>query len=106
MKEPSLFSKLITIYYEQAKRRRALRLLQKQTWSFDFLSLLLVRAGKMAGSGLSLVIENKDGLKMTISYDKAKSSGVDKTMDPDDDIFNQLDNDAAVQDFIRRNSVR
>ena len=45
-KEPSLLRKLIEIHYEQAKRRKALRLLEKQSWSIDFLSMLLVKAGK------------------------------------------------------------
>ena len=73
-KEPSLLSKIIDIYFEQARRRKALRLLQKQSWSFDFLALLLVKASKLQGRGLSLVITDRSGVSYTLTYDKAKDS--------------------------------
>ena len=101
-KEPSLLSKLIAIYYEQAKRRKALRILTKQTWSLDFLSVLLARAAKMSGNNVIMQITNRDGVTLTITYDKAK-----KTVENlDDSIFNHLDDDIAVQHFIQKNSTR
>lgn len=103
-KEPSLIVKLINIYFEQAKRRKAIRLLQKQSWSFDFLSLLLVKASKTAGQGLSLEIVNKEGTKFILTYNKALES--DAVSKLDDSIFNHLDDDMAVADFIARHSVR
>lgn len=104
LKEPSLLHKLLIIYYEQAKRRKALRLLQKQSWSFEFLSVLLVKASKLAGQNLSLVIKDKDGKTYTLTCDKAKNSdAVDKL---DDSIFNHLDDDTAINTFIANNSVR
>lgn len=106
MKEPSLFKKFITVVYEQAKRRRALRILEKQSWSFDFLALLLMRASKLSGEGLNMVITNKDGLAITLTHDSVKKSGVSDTLDPEDSIFNHLDDELAIQDFIRTHSVR
>lgn len=103
-KEPSLFVKIINIYWEQAKRRRALRLLQNQAWSYDFLAFLLVKASRAAGQNLSMTISNRQGFSYTITYDNAKDSGaVDRL---DDSVFDHLDDDAAVADFVRRHSVR
>lgn len=103
-KEPSLLRKLITIYWEQAKRRKALRMLQKQTWSVEFLSMLLVKASKAANDNLKMSITSRDGVKIEVSYDKALQSPL--TQQLDDSVFNHLDDDMAVQDFIYRNSVR
>ena len=103
VKQPSLLRQLLTIYHEQALRRKALRYLAKQTWSVDFLSLLMVRSARLLGNGVILEIENRDGQKIRMTYDKAKQSHYDQI---DDNIFNHLDDDIAVADFIRRNSVR
>lgn len=103
-KEPSLLRKLVDIYYEQAKRRKALRILAKQEWSFDFLAMMLIKAGQKAGQGLSLVIENGNQ-RITLSYNEALRhdlSGIDGS----EDIFNQLDNQAAVESFIANHSTR
>lgn len=104
VKEPSLFMKLINIYFEQAKRRKAIRQLQKQSWSFDFLALLLVKASQVSGQGLSLTIKDKAGVSYTLSYDKACQA--DSVKQLDDTIFNHLDDDMAVADFIAKNSRR
>jgi len=103
-KEPSLIRKIISIHYEQSKRRKALRLLQKQSWSFDFLALLLVKASQLAGQNLSLTITDRNGVSCTLDYSKAK--GADSIKQLDDSIFNHLDDDAAVLDFIAKNSRR
>lgn len=103
-KEPSLFRKIIEVYFERAKRRKALWLLQKQEWSFDFLALLLVKASKLAGKNLSLVVTDKSGTKYTLLYDMAKNADSLNTLD--DSIFNHLDDDIAIDSFIRNNSRR
>lgn len=103
-KEPSLFIKLMNIYFEQARRRKALRTLQRQSWSFDFLALLLVKASRMAGKGLSLVIHDREGKSYTLTYDSA--SGADSLQAMDDSIFDHLDDEAAVSSFIAKHSVR
>ena len=101
-REPSLFRKLITIYHEQAMRRKALRILAKQTWSFDFLSAMLIRAGKSLGSGIQLEIKNIDGQVITLKYDKAAGSAADTRYEAD--ILNNLDNNAVVEEFIKQHS--
>lgn len=104
VKEPSLFRKIVAIHFEQAKRRKVIRQLQKQSWSFDFLALLLVKASKIANQNLSLVITDRNGVSYTLKYDTAKDA--DSVKQFSDDIFNHLDDDAAVADFIAKNSRR
>lgn len=103
-KEPSLLRKLITIYYEQAIRRRTIRKLQNQSWSFDYLALLVVKASKFANSALSLTLTDKDGKSFTITCNDAMNSDVVNNYD--DSILDHLDSDVAIDDFIRRNSRR
>jgi hypothetical protein len=103
-KEPGLLRKIISIHYEQKRRRKAIKLLQKQEWSFDFLALLLVKASKIVNQNLSLVITDKAGVSYTLLYDNAKNADAVKALD--DSIFNHLDDDTAVMDFIAKNSVR
>lgn len=102
-KEPGLIRKIISIEYEQARRRKALRLLQKQCWSVDFLSTLLLKAAKMLGSPLELTVisPNGEGLKIT-----AKDLQLDDGRVDDTDIFNHLDDEAAVNAYIREHSTR
>ena len=102
-KEPSLLRKIIDIQYEQARRRKALRLLQKQNWSVDFLSTLLLKSAKMLGSPLELTVisPNNEVLKIT-----AKDLHQDDGRIDDTDIFNHLDDEAAVNAFIREHSTR
>lgn len=101
-KEPSLLHKLIDIHFEQCKRRKALRNLQKLEWSVDFLSLIVSKAAKNLGKNISFTITNKDGIKLEVTRVSDNIAKIDES----DDIFDQLDNDAAVDDFIRRNSSR
>lgn len=102
-KEPSLFRQIIAIHYEQAKRRKALRLLEKQHWSVDFLSTLLLKSAKMLGTPLELTIISPDDVKLVIT---AKDLKTDDGRIDDMDIFNHLDDNAAVNDFIARHSTR
>lgn len=103
-KEPTLFRKIIDIHHEQALRRKALRQLTKQSWSFDFLSLLLVKAGKLLGNGVQLTITDKNGVKLTLTYNDALKS--DAVTLYNDDIFDKLDDDAAIESFIKEHTVR
>lgn len=104
IKEPSLFRKIVDIHFEQARRRKVIRQLQKQSWSFDFLALLLVKASQIAGQNLSLSITDREGVTFTLLYDKAKQA--DSVERLNDSIFNHLDDDTAVADFIAKNSRR
>jgi hypothetical protein len=102
-KEPSLFRQIIAIHYEQAKRHRALRILEKQHWSVDFLSTLLLKSAKMLGTSLQLTIVSPDNVKLVIT---AKDLKTDDGRIDDSDIFNHLDDESAVNDFIAKHSTR
>jgi hypothetical protein len=101
-KEPSLLRQIIAIHYEQARRAKALRILKKQTWSIDFLSTLLLKSAKMLGSPLELTVISPEGIACKIT---AKDMQDDGKLD-DTDIFNHLDDQAAVNSFISRHSTR
>ena len=103
-KEPSLLRQIISIHFEQARRRRELRRLQKQSWSFDFLALLLVKASKLQNQNLELVVTNKDGISYKLSTLQAERQ--DSVRALNDSILDHLDDDMAVNNFIRQNSVR
>ena len=103
-REPSVIRKVIAVLWEDAKRKRALRLLARQSWSLDFLSMALVKAGQHLGEGIAIAIENRDGTKITLTYDAATRSRA--VQDMDDSVFMHLDDDLAVERFIRENSRR
>jgi hypothetical protein len=80
---------------ERAKIHRALRLANKQDWSVEFLTALLVRAAKVYGSALEMDIVGPDNVRLTIRT-------VDKIETPykDDDILNNLDDQLKVDQFV------
>lgn len=100
-KEPSLLRQLITIHYEQAQRRKALRILNKQEWSVEFLEHLVSHAAKINKRNIVVTITSPAGHKLEI-----KSVETRDKLEADYDIFNHLDDAQAVNDFIRRNSKR
>ena len=102
MKEPGPIRQIIAIHYEQAKRRRALRTLAKAEWSIEFLSEVLRKASDLMRKDIEITLETKGGHKMTLSSVKNRQ---DK-LNADSDIFNMLDDEAAVQQFIRDHSRR
>lgn len=100
-KEPSLLRQLIEIHYEQAQRRKALRILNKQEWSVEFLEALVVHAAKELKRNIVVTVTSPAGHKLEI-----KSVEGTNRYDASDDIFNHLDDQAAVERFIRENSRR
>lgn len=101
-KEPGLLRQVIAIRYEQAKRRKALRLLNKQEWSVEFMEYLVAHAAKDMNKRIEIEIESPAGHKLRI-----KSVDADyNSISADNDIFNHLDDQAAVDRFIRENSKR
>lgn len=101
-KNPSLLRQIIEIHYEQAKRRKAVRQLEKAEWSLDFLSLVIRKAALEMKRDLSIELITAGGHRMILS--SLKFAG-DKYV-ADDDIFNKLDDTAAVERFIAEHSVR
>lgn len=103
-REKPYILKVIDILHEDVKRRRAIRLLERQAWGLEFLSMALVRAGKSLGEGVTLVIVDRNGARMELTYDMARASAASSGLD--DSIFMKLDDDLAVERFIRNNSRR
>ena len=101
-KEPSLLRQLISIAYEQAKRRKALRILNKREWSVEFLEYLVEHAAKTIHRRIELEVTSPQGHKLIIKSVSNNAAG----LFADNDIFNHLDDDAAVNKFIREHSKR
>lgn len=101
-KEPSLFRQIIEIHYEQAKRRRALRTLAKAEWTWEFLESVITHAADAKKQDIEIVIERQNGDKISISSVKSRNTSLKE----DYDIFNHLDDQAAVDRFIRENARR
>lgn len=100
-REPSLLRKVIEIHYEQAQRRKALRLLNRQQWSVEFLEHLVQHAAKALNTEIEIEVESPQGHKLRI-----KSAMADSRLDTNNDIFNRLDDAAAVRAFISEHSRR
>lgn len=103
MKTLSLFRKLVEIHYEQAKAKRALRILSKQTWSVEFLTALVAKAAKINKSGIELVFSDKEGHSIHIRSIERESA---LAQADDYDILNHIDDATAVNDFIAKHSTR
>jgi hypothetical protein len=75
-------------------------LLERQSWSFDFLAAVVSKAAKLSGKAISISVTNKDGTTLTIA------GNPDKEAQYEDSIFDHLDDDIALQHFIAKNSTR
>jgi len=95
-KEPSLLRRIIEIHHEQAMRRKALRILNKQQWSVEFLEYLIKNAAQQLNQDITVEIENPSGYKLRITSVNASYHGFNN----DNDIFNKLDDQAAIERFI------
>lgn len=101
-KEPGLLRQILAIHYEQAKRRKALRTLAKTEWTWEFLESVVTHAADMQKKDIEIVIERKNGDRIIISSVKNRNTNLKE----DFDIFNHLDDQAAVDRFIRENARR
>lgn len=95
-KEPSLLRRIVEIHHEQATRRKALRILNKQQWSVEFLEYLVKNAAQQLNQDIVVEIESPSGHKLRILSAKASYHGLNN----DNDIFNKLDDQTAVEQFI------
>lgn len=99
VKEPSLLRKIITVYYENAMRKKAERILSKQIWSIDYLSQVLLKASQSANKLLIMTVTDCDGKTITLRSDIVNKS-------KDENIFDKLDDDLAIENYIRAHSSR
>ena len=101
-KEPGLLRQIAAIHYEQAKRRKALRTLAKTEWTWEFLESVITHAADMQKKDIEITIERNNGDKIKISSVKNRNTNLRE----DYDIFNHLDDQTAVDRFIRENARR
>ena len=101
-KEPGLLRQIVAIHYEQAKRRKALRTLAKTEWTWEFLESVVTHAADVQKKDIEIVIECKNGNKISISSVKSRNTSLKE----DYDIFNHLDDQAAVDRFIREHAKK
>lgn len=99
VKEPSMLRKIIAVYYEQHLAKKAERYLTKQVWSIDFLTKLLQRAANASKMEMQMTITDKQGVTLNVQALPVSSKQV-----VDDDIFNHLDDDLAVDAFINKHT--
>lgn len=100
-KGPSLFRKIVEVYYERALQRRALRILSGQKWSIEFLEYLIRHAATSSSSGIEIEITDIEGRKLKIS-----STKINEKIENDLDILSRLDDPIAVQRFIMTHNRR
>jgi hypothetical protein len=80
---------------ERGKIHKALRLMNKQTWSVEFLAAMLYRAAKNYNTSLEMEIISPDGAKIIV-----RSGDPNKTQYKDEDILQHLDDEVKVNQFI------
>lgn len=103
-REPSLLRKIVDIYWHKAQAVKARHILIKQTWSMDFLAHTLATAARLSNDyTMQLVITNKDGMSVTLTCADTKRVQQEANMTS---ILDQLDNEAAVDAFVRANARR
>jgi len=95
MKDKSLLRQFIEIQHERWMTRRALRILSKQTWSVDFLTALLIRAANTMHRPLEMQVHGPYGVIATVRTTEAINE-----VYRDESIFNHLDDEMKVRNFI------
>jgi len=101
-KEPSLLSKFIDIQVERYKTHKALRIMSQQEWSVEFLTAMIVRASNVTRQQLEITLVNKSGHAIKISTVDAPETSVFR----DDSIFNHLDDELKIKEFISKVNSR
>jgi hydroxymethylpyrimidine pyrophosphatase-like HAD family hydrolase len=80
---------------ERGKIHKALRLMNKQEWSVEFLTALLHRAARMYSTSLEMEIVSPNGARIVV-----RSGEPNNTQYKDDDILQHLDDEVKVNQFI------
>ena len=80
---------------ERSNTRKALRTLNKQQWSVEFLTAMLVRASNVVKQPLEMTIIGPGGVAIRINT-------IDNIETPyrDDNIFNHLDDEVRMRQFM------
>lgn len=95
MRLRTIIKQVWDVWVEQSRARKALRILNKQEWSVEFLTSLLVSAANKTGKQYEMSITSPNGAHIVVTtINKAQSNKVDDT------IFNHLDDDLRIKQFI------
>jgi hypothetical protein len=84
-----------SVAVERAKIHRSLRLLNKQTWSVEFLTALLYKASRSYGTQLEMTITGPGGFALNV-----KTTDKNPTPYKDEDILQYLDDEVKVNQFV------
>jgi hypothetical protein len=84
------------VWVERNKIHKALRMLSKQEWSVEFLTALVIRAARISRQSMELEIVSPMGQRIIIRSTDTPPSAL-----PDDNIFNHLDDEVKMQEFMR-----
>jgi hypothetical protein len=95
-KQPSFIKQAWNLMVERSHTRKALRLLSKQEWSIDFLTAMLIRASNVTRQSYEMEIHGPHGTKIVIRTIDAPTNSAYR----DESIFNHLDDELKVKQFI------
>jgi hypothetical protein len=84
------------IAVERAKINKAMRLMNKQMWSVEFLTALLYKAAKSYGTSLEMTINGPGGLSLVVKTGESRNP----TSYKDESILEHLDDEVKVQQYI------
>jgi hypothetical protein len=92
----NIFKDAFAIMKERAAVHKALRLLNKQEWSVEFLTSMLLKASKANNSqALEMTIVSPLGAKIIIN-----TRDKQPPLELDDSIFNHLDDELRIKQFM------
>ena len=86
---------LWAVLVERCKVHRALRILNKQEWSIEFLQAMLIRSAKTLRTPLEMTINGPNGYSYTVRVKPDQ-----EVKYKDENIFDNLDNEAAIRQFM------
>ena len=98
MRQRSIWSEMWQLWIERCKTKKALRILNKQEWSIEFLTAMLIRASRITGQPLEMTIVGPGSVAVQINTMDNPQSAVYR----DESIFNHLDDDLKIQSFINQ----
>ena len=92
-----LFRDIIAIKAEEARQKKAFRILAKQKWSIEFLTTLLQKAADLGHKALEMTITDPEGRVLKITAVNKTPGSRESTNN-----FDHLDDDYAIKRFMEQ----
>jgi hypothetical protein len=92
-----LIRDIIAIKAEEARQKKALRILAKQKWSIEFLTTLLQKAANAERKSLEMTIMDPEGRVLKVTALNTMNAS-----ERSDNIFDHLDDDYAIKRFMEQ----